>query len=72
VGREHAGRSFQVETQENGDILLKAVAVIPESDVWLFRNPTAMRMVKEGLTDIAEGKLVDRRSYASHTDNVDD
>lgn len=36
LGKQYAGRYFDVEAQPDGAILLKPMRVIPESDAWLY------------------------------------
>ena len=40
-----------------GEILLKPVAEIPASELWLFQNKEAFKDVQKGLKDISEGKI---------------
>ena len=40
-----------------GEILLKPVAEIPASELWLFQNKEAFENVQKGLKDISEGKI---------------
>ncbi len=35
LGKQYAGRYFEVEIQPDGGILLKPMRVIPEADAWL-------------------------------------
>lgn len=36
LGKQYAGRYFEVELQADGSILLKPMRVIPETDAWLY------------------------------------
>jgi hypothetical protein len=36
----------------------------PGSELWLYRNPEALACVKQGLRESAEGKSIDRGSFA--------
>lgn len=36
LGKQYAGRYFEMEIQEDGGILLKPMRVIPEADAWLY------------------------------------
>jgi hypothetical protein len=57
----------------NKKISKRQVAVfteIPVDEVWLYQNRKALKSVKKGLKESAEGKLVSRGSFAQFvTDN---
>jgi hypothetical protein len=36
LGKQYAGRYFEVELREDGSIVLTPMRVIPESDAWLY------------------------------------
>jgi hypothetical protein len=36
LGKQFAGRSFEIEIQGDGNVLLKPMRVIPEADAWLY------------------------------------
>jgi hypothetical protein len=36
LGKQYAGRYFEVEVQPDGGILLRPMRVIPEADAWLY------------------------------------
>ncbi|MCL4417682.1 MAG: hypothetical protein M1365_13495 [Actinobacteria bacterium] len=40
-----------------GEILLKPIAEIPASELWLFQNKEAFENVQKGLEDLSEGKI---------------
>jgi hypothetical protein len=40
-----------------GEILLKPIAEIPASELWLFQNKEAFESVQKGLKDISKGKI---------------
>lgn len=56
LGREFAGRTVQVETDDAG-ILIKFYRVVPEREAWLWENETAKGMVDRGLRQAREGEL---------------
>jgi hypothetical protein len=39
LGKSHAGKSLRVERREDGSILLTAVAMVPESQLWTLEEP---------------------------------
>jgi hypothetical protein len=44
-----------------------AACTVPASEVWLCKNPEALASVKQGLRESAEGKSIDRGSFAKFT-----
>lgn len=60
------GTAFNIYRNALGQLLLDPVKAIPASEAWLFENPAALAMVKQGLKESAEGKTVYRGSFAKH------
>jgi hypothetical protein len=56
LGREFAGRTVQVEKDDDG-ILIKFYRVVPDREAWLWENETAKGMVDRGLRQAREGEL---------------
>lgn len=44
LGKVHAGRTFRVERLSNGQIVLTAVALVPESQLWTLTEPHRSRI----------------------------
>ena len=61
-----SGAAFNVYCNTLGQIILDPVKAIPESESWLYENPAALAMVKQGLKESAEGKQIYRGSFARH------
>ncbi len=40
-----------------GELLIRPVAEIPASDLWIFQNKEAFKSVQKGLKDASEGKI---------------
>jgi hypothetical protein len=40
----------------------------PAREIWLYRNPVALRRVREGLAQAAKGKLRSLASFAKYGD----
>lgn len=59
-----SGYKMNVNKQTHA-ITLSPYVEIPLTENWLFENPKALESVKRGLRDSAEGKLVDRSSFAN-------
>ncbi len=47
---------FKIFQGANGDVLLRPVVKIPAHEMWLYKNKSALKMVKKGLKESAEGK----------------
>jgi len=56
--------AFNVYRNSLGQLILDPVKTIPASELWLYENPDALASVKQGLRESAEGKSVDRGSFA--------
>ena len=39
LGKSYAGKTLRVERQEDGSIVLTAVAVVPEKQLWTIEEP---------------------------------
>jgi hypothetical protein len=46
LGKQYAGRYFEIETQSDGTILLKPMRVIPEADAWLYEPAMRSRLAE--------------------------
>ena len=64
--------SFKAYRDKQGRIVLEPQVEVPAAEAWLWQNPSAMKAVRQGLRDSAEGKVVDRDSFAHHVDGEDE
>jgi hypothetical protein len=46
LGKSYAGKTLRVERQEDGSIVLTAVAMIPESQLWTLDEPDRSRIAR--------------------------
>jgi hypothetical protein len=53
LGKTYAGKALRVDRREDGSILLTAVAVVPESQLWTLEAPHRAR-IERGLAWAAE------------------
>jgi hypothetical protein len=60
--------SFKAYKDKKGRIVLEPQVEVPAMEAWLWQNPVAMLAVQKGLQDSAEGKVVDRGSFAQYAD----
>lgn len=72
IGKEHAGETYAVQKQKNGNILLSPVTVIHKREAWLFNNREALDSVKRGISDASEGKTSDMGSFADAVGEPDE
>jgi hypothetical protein len=49
--------TYHVYCNEIGQIILDPQISIPNSEIWLYKNPTAMEAVVTGLKEASEGKI---------------
>lgn len=59
-------RLYKVFTNDAGQILLDPQVLIPASEAWLFESKEALASIRRGLADLAERRVVRRRSLAKH------
>ena len=51
---------------EKDKIILEPMTEIPAHELWLYKNPEALKAVKEGLKQSKEGKIRRRGSFAKY------
>ena len=72
LGKSYAGKTLRVERHEDGSIVLTAVAMVPENQLWTLEEPHRSRIAR-GLAWAADSKpretgvnaLVKRRRKAA-------
>lgn len=56
---------------EGNKIVLEPMAEIPAHELWLYKNPEALKDVQEGLAQSKEGKVRKKSSFAKYaTDDI--
>jgi hypothetical protein len=55
LGKRYAGRTLRLERRQDGTVLLTAVAMVPESQLWTIEEPHRSR-IERGLTWAAANK----------------
>ena len=53
LGKSYAGKTFRLERREDGTVVLTAVAMVPESQLWTLQEPHRSR-IERGLGWAAE------------------
>jgi hypothetical protein len=46
LGKNYAGKTLRVERHEDGSIVLTAVAMVPESQLWTLEEPHRSRIAR--------------------------
>jgi hypothetical protein len=46
LGKRYAGKTLELERLEDGSLLLRAVAMVPESQLWTLQEPDRSRIAK--------------------------
>jgi len=51
------GITYHIYRNSSGQIILDPQITIPASEAWLFNNPDALALVRQGLSDAAQGRV---------------
>lgn len=66
-------KTYKVMVNDAGQILLNPVVTIPEQELWLWQNSTAVSAVQRGIEQVAKQEIHDLGSFAQYADlEVDD
>ena len=57
LGKRYASSTFLVEVVDDEDLLLKKAAVIPERELWLLKDPEALKSIHRGIEDAKNKRL---------------
>ncbi len=55
LGKSYAGKTFRLERRKDGTMVLTAVAIVPESQLWTLEEPNRSR-IERALEWAAEAK----------------
>jgi hypothetical protein len=55
LGKRYAGKTLRLERRQDGTVLLTAVAMVPETQLWTLEEPHRSR-IQRGLTWAASNK----------------
>jgi hypothetical protein len=56
--------AYNIYRNPLGQLILDPVKTVPVAEMWLYENAEALASVKQGLRESAEGKHIDRGSFA--------
>lgn len=60
LGAKFANKQVIIKEVDQTEVRIIAAAVIPEREVWLFKNQTALQSVQRGLKQAAAGSFSKR------------
>ena len=64
--------SFRIYRNAHGQIILDPMVSIPAHEAWLFKNKRASALVRQGLADAREGRLIKpKEDYSKRLKNED-
>jgi hypothetical protein len=66
LGELDAGVRFGVYVNDAGQVLLTPEVSVPIHELWLYRNPQALKLVLKGLEQAREGKIMDLGSFEKY------
>ena len=73
IGAVAKGKNYRVMMNQLGQILLDPIVNIPEREVWLWKNQSALNSLKRGLEEAEAGETQDVGSFAEYADlDIDD
>jgi len=61
--------SYAMYVNEAGQIVLDPQVTIPAAEAWLYKNPQALAMVREGLEEAKSGKTIKGKSFSKHAND---
>ncbi|MEI8390385.1 MAG: hypothetical protein WCG23_10940 [bacterium] len=61
--------SYKASFNDDGTIVLEPQIEIPAREAWLYQNPEAIKKVRKGLEDAAQGKIKKRKSFSQYADD---
>jgi hypothetical protein len=68
VGAVAKKKNYRVMINELGQILLDPIVNIPEREMWLWKNQSALSSIKQGLEEAKAGETQDYGSFAEYAD----
>ena len=63
---KYEGASYNIYSNDHGQIVLDPVVSVPAGEAWLFKNKRALASVKRGLTQSATGRGKYLGSFAKY------
>jgi hypothetical protein len=68
IGVIAKSKTYRVQVNDAGQILLDPVVAVPERELWLWQNPEAITSVQQGIEQAGAGDVHDLGSFAQYAD----
>lgn len=59
LGSQFAGQTVIIDVSNPTCIMIRPVVMIPADEAWLYKNQTALGLVREGLNDARHGNFAE-------------
>ena len=59
---------YEASRQPDGTIILKPYLEVDAREVWLYKNPVALKKLRTGLTQLKENNLIDLGDFTQYAD----
>jgi hypothetical protein len=66
IGAIAKSKTYRVQMNDAGQILLDPVVAVPERELWLWQNPEAIASVQRGIEQAGAGEVHDLGSFAQY------
>ena len=70
IMNEHKIDEFEILLGSTGDILLRPRTSIPTRELWIHQDSEAMKTLKKGLKDAAEGRVTRVKNLKEFAENL--
>ena len=71
LGPNYANRLVIVREQEDGSLEIIPAEAVPAREAWLYRNPEALKAVRQGLREARAGEVADAPDLEADADEDD-
>lgn len=68
IGAIAKSKTYRVQVNDAGQILLDPVVAVPERELWLWQNAEAIASVQRGIDQAAAGKLQEMGDFAQYAE----
>jgi hypothetical protein len=68
IGAIAKSKTYRVQMNDAGQILLDPVVAVPERELWLWQNPEAIASVQRGIEHAGMGEVHDLGSFAEYAE----
>ena len=68
IGAIAKSKTYRVQTNDAGQILLDPVVAVPKRELWLWQNPEASASVQRGIEQAGLGEVHDLGSFAQYAE----